>query len=194
MIFKPYALSIFERYAPVFDPVTLTVASLAATAAGAGVSAMGTIAAGDAAAAAGVRNKQAMDFRAKQEEMAGQEARAAAQRVSLDKQREGTLLGSRLQARAAAGGGAADDPTVVDLGGDIAGRSEFESLLEMYKGENRARGYEDTAMGSRMTGDALLEEGKQKQSASRMAALGTIIGGVGSMAKTAAGPKGGFYG
>lgn len=163
-----------------FDP--FTAVAVGASVVGAGVSAAGTIAGGNAAADAGVRGQQAQEFKAKQEEQAAQESRAVAQRSALDKRRQSTLLQSTLQARAAASGGGADDPGVLDLAGDIAGRGEYEALFDMFKGENRARGLEDAAVGDRMTGDALFAEGQAKKSASKMAALGTIIGGVGSAA------------
>lgn len=161
--------------------------AMAATAAGGVVSAMGTIAAGDAAADAGRRSQQAQEFRAKQEDMAANESRAAAQRAALEKQREGVLLGSKLQARAAAQGGGADDPTIVTLGEDIAGRSEYAALTDIYKGENRARGLEDQAIGDRYTGQSLVAEGEAKQRASKLSALGTIIGAAGSMARMGSG-------
>ena len=164
----------------VFDPLTLT----ALTVAGGALSAGGTLIGGAASAAAGESAQKANYFKATQEEMAAQESRAASQRASLDKQRETGLLQSKLQARAAASGGGASDPGVLDLAGDIAGRGEYESLLEMYKGENRARGLEDAAMGSRMTGDAALAEGKAKQSASYLSAAGTIVGSAGSAYRT----------
>jgi len=151
---------------------------------GAAASAAGTIAGGNAALAAGQQAKAAAEFKAKQEEQAANEARAVSQRGALEKRREGTLLNSKLQARAAASGGGADDPTVVNLGGNIAGRSEYDALFEMYKGENRARGLEDTAVATRMAGDAALAEGEMKKSASWYSAGGTIIGGMGSMYKT----------
>lgn len=161
------------------DPITL--GALALTAAGTAVTAAGTIAGGNAAADAGSRAQQALEFRAKQEDQAAQESRAISQRGALEKRREGTLLTSKLQARAAAGGGGADDPGVLNLAGDIAQRSEYDALFEMFKGENRARGLEDTAVGSRMSGDAALAEGRAKQSAAKLSAIGTIIGGAGSM-------------
>lgn len=185
------------------DPLTMTIGSMAMTAVGAGVSAMGTIAGGNAAAQAGQmagaaaldagQRQQAVDeFRAKQEDMAAQESRAVAQRSAFEKQREGRFALSSLQARAAAGGGGAADPTILNLGGDIAQRSEYDALFDMSKGENTARGYESTATGLRMTGDAalyeglskqqaLIYEGNAKQSASRLSAAGTLIGGAGSM-------------
>lgn len=172
-----------------FDPVTMMVVAGGAQLAGAGVSAMGTIAGGNAAKDAGIRGQQSMEFKAKQEEQAAQESRAVAQRSALDKRRQGALALSTLQARAAASGGGADDPGVLTLAGDIAGRGEYEALNDMFKGENRSRGLMDQAVGSRMTGDALRAEGEAKKRASKMAAVGTIIGGIGSAASTFGGPK-----
>lgn len=170
--------SIFARAA--FDPVTMTIATVA----GGALSAAGTLIGGSAAADAGASAQKAQYFKATQEDMAAQESRAAAQRVALDKGRETTLLQSKLQARAAASGGGASDPGVLDLAGDIAGRGEYEALTEMYKGENRARGLEDTAIGSRLTGDAAKAEGEAKRSASYLSAAGTLIGSAGSAFRT----------
>jgi hypothetical protein len=156
-------------------------------AAGTAVSAMGTIAGGKAAQQAGQAGAQGKVFEAKQLEQAAMESRASQQRVAMERRREGTLLNSKLQARAAASGGGASDPTIVNLAEGIAGRSEYGALLEMYKGENRARGLEDQAVGSRMTADALIREGEMKNKAAKMSAIGTIIGGAGSMFNTASG-------
>ena len=161
------------------DPATLTAMTVASAALTAG----GTIIGGQAAGAAGESQKNAMDFKAAQEEQAAQESRAAAQRVAMDKRREATLLGSKLQARAAASGGGAADPGVLDLAGDIAQRGEYEALTDMYRGENRARGFLDQAVASRLTGEAALAEGKAKRNAAFLQAAGTIIGGTGSAYK-----------
>lgn len=165
-----------------FDPITATMAAL--TVVGGGISAAGTIMGGNAAADAGKSARDSQYFKATQEEMAAQESRASSQRDALEKGRETTLLQSKLQARAAASGGGADDPGVITLAEGIAGRGEYEALTDMYKGENRARGLEDSAMGSRMTGDAALAEGEAKKSASRWSAAGTIIGSAGSAFST----------
>ena len=154
------------------------------TVAGGALSAAGTIAGGNAAAAAGQSQQQALEFRAKQEDQAAQESRAVAQRQAIESRHKGELLQSTLQARAAAGGGGADDPTVLELGGNIAQRSEYDALFDMYKGENRARGLQDSAIGSRMSGDAALAEGRAKQSASYLSAAGTLIGSAGSAYRT----------
>ena len=170
----------FLNHVAVHDPVTMTVATVA----GGALSAAGTLMGGNAAAQAGQSQKDAQYFKAAQEEQAAQESRAAAQRGSLDKARESRLLLSKLQANAAASGGGASDPTVLDLAGGIAGRGEYESLMEMYKGENRARGLEDQAIGSRLSGDAAKAEGEAKRNASYMSAAGTIIGTGGSAYRT----------
>ena len=162
-----------------YDPITMTVLTLA----GGAMSAAGTLAAGSAAARSGKAQQQAMNFRAQQEQQAAQESRAVGQRGAMESRRQGDLALSTLQARAAAGGGNAADPTVLNLGGNIAGRSEYDALFNMYRGENKARGLEDTAMGDRMTGDALSAEGAAKQNASYLSAGGTIIGSIGSAYK-----------
>ena len=153
--------------------------------AGTAVSAMGTIAGGRAAEQAGLLQQQAYEFRAKQEEIAANQARAEAQRVAMEKRREGRLLTSKLVARAAASGGAVDDPGTLDLAGDIGARSEYYAELEMFKGENKARGLEDAAVADRYSGMAALAEGQAKRQASTYSALGTIIQGGGGLFRNA---------
>lgn len=164
---------------PVFDPLTATALTL--TAAGGGLSATGTLAGGKAAADAGVRGQQSAYFTAAQQKQAATEALAVGQRSAFEKSRETGLLESKLQARAAASGGGATDPGVVGLAGDIAQRGAYEGLMEMAKGENKARGLLDAALASRMTGDAALAEGQAKRRAAMLSAAGTIIGTAGSM-------------
>lgn len=163
-----------------FDPITMTTLAVV----GGAVSAAGTIAGGSAAASAGQSQQQAQYFKAAQEDQAAQESRASSQRDSLEKGRQTQLVLSKLQAGAAAGGGGADDPGVLTLAGNIAGRGEYESLMDMFKGENRARGLEDSAIGTRLTGDAQKAEGDAKKSASYLSAAGTLIGSAGSAYRT----------
>ncbi len=162
----------------VFDPIT------ALTLVGAGVGAAGTIMGGNAAAAAGKSQQDAANFQAAQQEQAAAESRAAAQRVALDKGRETRLLESKLITTAAASGASPDGTNVQNLAGNIAARGEYESLLEMYKGENKARGLMDAAAGTRMSGAAAAAEGEAKQNASYLSAAGTIIGSGGSAYRT----------
>lgn len=146
---------------------SLATIGMIAGLAGTAVSAVGTIAAGAA-------QKNAMDYRAAQEKQAALESTAAAQRTSLEHQRQAGLAQSRLQAVAAASGAGATDPGVLSLGGNIAGRGEYQSLMDMYTGENRAAGLNDAATADEMTGSA-------DQTGSYFAAGGTILGGAASM-------------
>lgn len=170
--------SIFARAC--FDPITMTALAVG----GGALSAVGTIMGGNAAAQAGETARGSQYFKATQEEQAAVESRAAAQRSALDKGRETTLLQSKLQARAAASGAGASDPGVINLAEGIAGRGEYESLMDMFRGENRARGLEDQAMASRMTGEAAAAEGRAKRDASYLSAAGTLIGSAGSAYRT----------
>lgn len=193
----------WKGWVEVFDPLTAGAAAL--TAVGAGVSAMGTLAGGDASQTAGTANAAAtrqaalanadsLEFKAKQEDMAAQESRASSQRDALERGRQTKLVLSKLQAGAAASGAGATDPTVTTLAGQIGGRGEYEALTDLFKGENRARGLMDSATGDRMSATAGLQggelqanaqiaEGNAKKSASQLAAAGTIIGGAGSAFK-----------
>lgn len=170
----------YRGWATFHDPVTMTVATVASGA----LSAAGTLMGGAAAADAGSRAQQAGYFKAAQEEQAAQESRAASQRQAQEKARNTRLALSTLQARAAAGGGSASDPGTLNLAGDIAGRGEYQSLMDLYTGENRGRGLEDQAIGSRLTADAAKAEGEAKRDASYLSAAGTLIGTAGSAYKT----------
>jgi hypothetical protein len=154
----------------------LALVSLVGTA----VSAMGTIAAGNAQQQAAQAQAQMNQFKAKQHDAAAAESRAAAQREALEHRKAGELAQSQLQARAAADGGTATDVTPLNLGGGIASKASYGALMANYKGENRARGLEDQATLDRMAAAAALAEGEAKQTASMFSAAGTVISGLGS--------------
>jgi hypothetical protein len=147
--------------------IIAAVASAATSLAGGMIQAKG-------ARAAGRAQQQAQYYEAAQREQQAQEQRAAAQRVLLETRKKTERVQSTLQARAAASGAGATDPTVLGLGEDIAGQGEYEGLMAMYKGENAARGIQDQAIGDRLTGDAALKAGKNR-------ATGAILSGVGGM-------------
>lgn len=163
------------------DPVTIGV--LALTAAGSAVTAAGTLAGGNAAKQAGQIQSAADLYKARGRDIAANEAFATGQREAQEKQLQTRLVQSKLQAGAAASGGGAADPTVLGLIGDIAQRGEYQSLIAMNKGEERARGLKDEATSARMESDAALYAGEQAKKASRVQALGTILGGGTSMYK-----------
>jgi hypothetical protein len=131
------------------------------SAAGAGLGAIGTVKAG-----------QAADAQAKQDalnmEAQGKEELAASQREAFQKRREGALINSRAQAVAAASGGGADDPTIVRLMTQTAKDAETNAGSVMYGGISRRRGLFDSARARRTEGKASL--------------LGSAYGGFGQAA------------
>ena len=166
----------------VFDPITATFSAISAFAAanagtigtigtiaslaGTGITAAGTLAAGDAA-------KASAESQALQMQQQATQARAASQRNMMEHQRQQTMVQSQLQARAAASGAGAEDPTVVNLGGAIAARGEEQALMDLYNGENSARGLEDSAT-------AKIASGEAAKTGSMYSAAGTIFSGLGS--------------
>jgi hypothetical protein len=166
-----------------FDPATLTVASLASTAIGGAVSAAGTIAGGDAAAQAGQMQQQAANFQASQIEDNSRQAFASGQRQMLDTQEKTRLTLSTLRANAAGNGVNAADGSPASIAGAIAKRGSYNAAMDMFNGESSATGLLNQAAGVRYTGQAAAIEGQEKQSASLLAAAGTLAGTAGSMAK-----------
>ena len=97
---------------------------------------------------------------------AGQE-RAASQREAMEERRQARLLASRGLAVAAASGGGADDPSVVNALADIEGEGEYRALTALYEGESEGRGLENQARARRAEG--------------RNAKIAGLIGGAASL-------------
>ena len=102
--------------------------------------------------------------------------RASSQREAMEERRKARLLQSRGQAVAAASGGGADDPTIVNLMADIAGEGEYRSLTALYEGNERAFGLEAEAKARR-------KEAKNAKIAGYIDAGSTLIGAGSSMAQ-----------
>ena len=161
-----------------------------ATIASVGLSAVGTIMGSQAARAEGKQAQANAMYQAKQTEMKAQETRAVSQRQALDQRRQGNLQQSRLQALAASSGGGADDPTIVKLGEDIAGQTEYQALANIYTGENQARGLDDQSQ-------ALIAQGQAARAGANAKAKGLMIQGASGIFKditgfAAGGAKGGY--
>jgi len=135
---------------------------------GSGVSAAGTIAAGNQAEASA-------EFEAKQLEAAANEEKAAAQREAATKRKERDFILSRQQAVAGASNLGALDETVLDLAGDVVQESAVQEGMIRYGGDSRAAGRRAQAQAARLSGQAA-------KTGSYLSAAGTIIGGVGSFA------------
>jgi hypothetical protein len=167
------------------DPVTLMVAGTAITAGG---TLIGGFMGADAQEEMGRLQQGAAEFEAQQLQMAAAESRATAQRQMFERQRLTKLALGALQTRAAAGGGKATDENVLDLTSEIAGRGEYQALADLYTGENRARGLEDSAAAKRYEGKARVYGAERAANAARIKSLfdagGTILTGAGKIAGT----------
>lgn len=69
---------------------------------------------------------------------------------------------SRAIAVAAAGGGGVDDPTVVNLIGDLNAEGEYRILSSLYVGQSEATGLREQAYAARREGNAALNAGYVK--------------------------------
>lgn len=164
-----------------FDPITATLGAISAFAAAnagaisAGAGVLGLLGTGVTAAgtlAAGANAKASANSQAAQMDQQATQARASSQRTMMEHQRRTGLVQSQLQARAAASGAGAQDETVIKLGSDIAGRGEEQALMDLYNGENTARGLEDAARAKRASG-------KAAQQGSYLSAAGSTLSGLG---------------
>lgn len=123
---------------------------------------------------AGAASQQSAEFTALQEDQAASNARASAQRSAEEQRRQGLLAQSRATALAAASGGGANDVTVSNIKGAIAGEAEYRALNALYKGEDTARTYANDAALRRAGGSEAVKAGN-------MAATGTLIQGGSSL-------------
>jgi hypothetical protein len=160
----------------------LTEVTSAGVSGGLGLGEIGTVAsvAGTGISAlSGMSQAQYQQLVAKREAEAlkqkANENAAAAQRVQITRERQTALALSRGQALAAASGGGATDPTVLNIQSDIAGQGEYNALTALYEGQSRARSDQYQA-------DIDLFRAKRIQAGAPLAATGTILGGVANFA------------
>lgn len=127
---------------------------------GAAVSAVGSIAGGNAA------NKQAKQQSRILEQQAMEE-KAAAYREAQRKRKEASVLESRQVAAAAVSGGGVNDPGVLDIIGDTAAEGEVQAQELKYAGDVRANDLSNQAASVRYTG-------KQEKTAGLIKGVSTI--------------------
>lgn len=167
------------------------VASLAApAAAGAGIgstlSTIGTIAglAGSGLQAVGTMNQAKYGSEVAQvqnqelNQKANQDA-ASAERQQITAERQTELALSRTQALAAASGGGATDPTVLNVEGQIARQGTYNALSALYNGTA-------AAAADRYQGKIDLFQAGQQAAAAPFAALGQVLSGISSLANNRA--------
>jgi len=127
------------------------------------VSAVGTIAAGQA-------SRRDAEFQAKQLDIQAKAEFAAGQREAEEIERNKKLVLSRQQALAAASGMGADDPTIVTIAAETAGYGKYQELSALAAGEMRQRQAQYAAASARATGRA-------DAAGAWFSGAGTIIGG-----------------
>jgi pyruvate/2-oxoglutarate dehydrogenase complex dihydrolipoamide acyltransferase (E2) component len=142
--------------------------ALIAGLAGSAASAVGTIAAGNQAAAGA-------EFEAAQLDAAADEEKAASQREAMQKRKERDFVLSRQQAVASQSNLGALDETVLDLAGDVVQEGAVQEGMIRYGGDQRASGRRAQAQAARISG-------KAAKTGSYLSAAGTIMGGIGSFA------------
>lgn len=117
---------------------------------------------GESAAAAGRLQQKQYEAQAKAEAATGQ-------REGIERKRQSDLLASRALAIAAASGGGALDPTVVNIIAGIDAQGDYGARSAIYGGETAAQG-------SRLKGALSLYEGKAARQAARIQALSQLVG------------------
>lgn len=136
---------------------------------GAGVSALGTIAAGRS-------QREAGEWQAREYERQADSERATAQVEAEGRQRQSRLLQSRLQTVGAASGFSATDPTALNLTGEIERQGRLQADMATYAGEDRATGL-------RSQGAMSIYGGQAAETGAMYRAAGTILGGIGGLAR-----------
>lgn len=134
---------------------------------GTAVQAFGTISAGREA------NARAQ-YEAKVQEQQADEAYSASQRDAAETYRKGQIMLGDQRAAIAGSGGSLTDPSVIDIMGDTGAEIDLAARTDIYKGEQQARGYNDAAVNSRISG-------KNAQKAAFISAAGDIFSGVSNM-------------
>jgi len=128
----------------------------------------------------GDAQRSAADYEAAQlEQNAGQQA-ASAQRSAMEDRRQAQIAQSRALAVAAASGGGASDPTVINIISRLSAEGTYRSMSDLYEGREKARQMQEQAAASRYSG-------QRAQQAARLSAAATAVQEVArrSVSKTA---------
>lgn len=122
---------------------------------------------------AGKAAKKMGEYTAEEARIKAIQAQAVGQRKAAEQRRQANLVGSKLQAQAAAGGGATD-PTILKLQEDIAGEGEYRALTDLYESEVQSNDLITQ-------GNMARYEGNLKNKAGKMNAMSTILSFGGDM-------------
>ncbi len=109
----------------------------------------------------------------------GYTAVAQAQRQAEEQRRKGNLVQSTLVARGAANGLDTTMGSVNDLSQNIAGRSEYASLMDLSRGQDMAAGYMNMGQGAKYQGDLAESMVPQQTAAANINAASSVFGTLG---------------
>lgn len=140
---------------------------------------IGLLVAGAALSAGGSiigANSEAKEMRLQADQLDAQAGleRATSQRKAMEERRQGRLASSRTLALAAASGGGADDPSVVNTMADIAGEGEYRALTALYEGDESASSMEAEAAAKRRGAKSVKTAGAIKAAGSIISAGSTL--------------------
>ena len=147
------------------------------------------LAGGGIAMSEGRRAGEVADYRAGAMDQQATAERATAQRRRFETERETAKVQSTQRAVAAASGGGATSPTILDLMGDTAKRGAYLADLDTFAGEERAKGLETQAKITRMEGEAARKRGRNAFFGSILDAGATGLTGYGRLRRYEAGER-----
>ena len=132
--------------------------------------------AGRAAGAQGKATQAAKEAEARIARIrAGQERAASQRKMHAARERE-NLIQSQIQARSAASGAGAADPTVANLAGDLAAEGEYRAQSALYEGNSFSDYLNSLADIKQWEGNEAAKAGKYAAKTGKFAALGSLLG------------------
>ena len=156
----------FSDYLPLSLQVSSTLLNAGAQSAKA--DAMRTVAA---------RRKKALEFEAKQQEIAAAESSGVGMRAAQDEILKARMVNSTALARAAASGAGASDPTVMAILARTAGEGSYRAATAMYEGEAQARLDRMRAAALRYQADVGVADAKDAAGLTEMGVASTLLSG-----------------
>lgn len=141
----------------------------------------GNLQMGEQSIIAGQRRKVASQFEAEQYLINAGQTVASSQLQAAEARRQAGLVESRILAVAAAGGGGASDPTIINLISKTSARGAYNSAVALYQGEDQARSMRMAAAAKNYEGQMAEEAGYMKAQGYRTASTTALLKGAGSL-------------
>jgi hypothetical protein len=161
--------------------------------AGTGLSAFGQLTSGQGLLEHGMVQNMAAQYAAEQLRQNANAVQGAAQRTAEDVGRNAAYVMSTQLARAAASGGGASDPSVMNLIARTQGETAYRQQVALYGGEARAREMNIQASAQEWSGAEELRVAQRASGASMLSAGATLAqGGVSLFEKYGRGGPGGI--